>query len=377
MRNRWLTTLLMLLVACQPNRARDPEIVIGEYSSLTGSEATFGQSTHNGITLAFEEINAGGGVGGRKLRVIAEDDQSKADEAANAVSKLIASDNVKAIIGEVASSNTLAAAPICQSAHIPMITPSSTNPEVTRKGDYMFRMCFLDSYQGPVLARFVANDLHLRRVAVLTDVRSDYSRGLAEEFERVFKPLGGTIVAAQSYSKGDSDFKPQLTSIGAASPEIIFVPGYYNDVAPIAIQARELGIGVPLIGGDGWESPKLLEIGGKALEGCMYSNHYHSDDPAPIVRNFVQRYSHRFGARPDSIAALAYDAARVLADAIRRAGPKLDEKSLRDALAATRDFPGVTGTITFGTDRNPIGKKVVIEQIRNGQLKLTKTIYPQ
>src|SRR6266550_2899396 len=368
MRNRSLTTLLLLAAACQPDRRSNSDIVVGEYSSLTGSEATFGQSTHNGITLAFEEINAAGGVRARKLRVIAEDDQSKADEAANAVSKLIASDNVLAIIGEVASSNTLAAAPICQSARIPMITPSSTNPDVTRKGDYMFRMCFLDSYQGPVLARFVANDLHLRRVAVLTDVRSDYSRGIAEEFERVCTPLGGKIVAAQSYSKGDSDFKPQLTSIAAAAPEIIFVPGYYNDVAPIAIQARELGIRVPLIGGDGWESPKLLEIGGKSLEGCMYSNHYHSDDPLPVVRDFVQLYTHRFGAKPDAIAALAYDAARVLADAIRRAGPKLDEKSLRDALAATRDFPGVTGTITFGADRNPIGKKVVIQQIRNGQV---------
>ncbi|HMC22829.1 MAG TPA: ABC transporter substrate-binding protein, partial [Thermoanaerobaculia bacterium] len=348
----------------------------GEYSSLTGPEATFGQSTHDGVTLAFDEINAAGGIQGRKVRLVTEDDQSKAEEAASAVTKLISSNAVAAVIGEVASSNSLAAAPICESAKVPMITPSSTNPDVTRKGSYIFRMCFLDSYQGPVLARYVANDLHLKRAGLLTDVRSDYSRGLGEEFERVFTAQGGQIVVRQSYSKGDSDFKPQLTTIAAVSPQIIFVPGYYNDVAPIVVQGRDLGIRVPFIGGDGWESPKLMEIGGKALEGCMYSNHYHSDDPAPLIHDFVQKYKQRFGAKPDSIAALAYDSARVLADAMRRAGPNFDSKSLRDALAATSNFAGVTGTITFGPDRNPIGKKVVIEEIKNGQLTLKSTIYP-
>ena len=375
---RW-ATLLVLLAACQPSgsvKSTTPEIVVGEYSSLTGPEATFGQSTHDGVTLAFDEINAAGGVLGRKLRLVTEDDQSKAEEAASAVTKLISSNAVTAVIGEVASSNSLAAAPICESAKIPMITPSSTNPDVTKKGQYIFRMCFLDSYQGPVLARYVANDLHLKRAGLLTDVRSDYSRGLGDEFERVFIAQGGQIVARQSYAKGDNDFKPQLTTIAAASPQIIFVPGYYNDVAPIVVQGRDLGIRVPFLGGDGWESPKLLEIGGKALEGCMYSNHYHSDDPAPLIHDFVQKYKERFGAKPDSIAALAYDSARVLADAMRRAGPNFDSKSLRDALAATRNFAGVTGTITFGPDRNPIGKKVVIEEIRNGQLALKQTIYP-
>ncbi|MDQ6799592.1 MAG: ABC transporter substrate-binding protein [Acidobacteriota bacterium] len=375
---RW-TILLVLCAGCQPNSpsSTSSEIVVGEYSSLTGTEATFGQSTHNGVTMAFEEINAAGGIAGRKVRVIAEDDQSKAEEAANAVTKLISSNNVAAIIGEVASSNSLAAAPICQSSRIPMISPSSTNPDVTRKGDYIFRMCFLDNYQGPVLARFTINDLHLTRAAVLIDMRSDYSRGLAEAFEQVYMSLGGKIVARQSFSKGDSDFRPQLTAIQAASPQIVFVPGYYNDVAPIAIQARDIGIRVPLLGGDGWESPKLLEIGGRSLEGCMYSNHYHSDDPAPSVRDFVHKYQQRFGVRPDSIAALAYDSARVLAAGIRQAGPNFTSQSLRDSLAATRNFPGVTGTITFDPNRNPIGKKVAIEEIKNGQLTLKATIYPQ
>jgi branched-chain amino acid transport system substrate-binding protein len=366
---------LLALTTCAPSK-ESAEIVVGEYGSLTGSEATFGQSTHNGIALAVEEINAAGGVGGRKIRVITEDDQSKAEEAANAVTKLISSNDVSAIIGEVASSNSLAAAPICQQNKVPMITPSSTYPDVTKKGDYIFRLCFIDTYQGPVLARFLIHDLGVKRVALFTDIRSDYSTGLGAAFERVFTSLGGTIVGRQSYSKGDSDYRSQLTAFKAANPEVILIPGYYNDVAPIAVQARDLGITVPLVGGDGWESPKLLEIGGKALEGCMYSNHYHADDPAPAVRGFVTKYQARFGVRPDSLAALGYDTTRVLADAMRRAGPHFTRASLRDAIAATTKFPVVTGVITFDANRNPIGKRVVIDEIRNGKLELKKTIEP-
>jgi len=366
-----------VIAACgTPERPRNAEILVGEYGSLTGSEATFGQSNHNGIMLAVDEINAAGGVGGKKIKVLTEDDQSKAEEAANAVSKLISSSDVSAIIGEIASSNTLAAAPICQQNRVPMITPGSTNPSVTRKGDYIFRLCFVDGYQGPVLARYVAEELHLRRAALFTDVRSDYSTGLGASFSQVFTSLGGTIVARQSYAKGDNDFHSQLTAIKNAKPDIIFVPGYYNDAAPIAIQARDLGITVPLIGGDGWESPKLIEIGGKSLEGCMYANHYHADDPTPVVREFVTKYEKRYGARPDAVAALAYDAMRVLADAMRRAGPGFDRPKLRDAIAATKDFPVVTGTITFDADRNPVGKRVVIDEIRDGKLLLRTSINP-
>jgi branched-chain amino acid transport system substrate-binding protein len=181
----------------------------------------------------------------------------------------------------------------------------------------------------------------------------------------------------QSYAKGDADFRSQLTAIKGIQPQLIFVPGYYNDVGAIAIQARDLGITVPLVGGDGWESPRLLEIGGRSLEGCLYANHYHADDPAPAVREFVQKYERRFGARPDSLAALGYDSMRVLADAMRRAGPKLDRAAIRDALAATKDFAVVTGTITYDPNRNPIGKRVVIEEIRDGKLLLRKTIEPE
>ncbi|HUP60576.1 MAG TPA: ABC transporter substrate-binding protein [Thermoanaerobaculia bacterium] len=351
------------------------EILVGEYGSLTGGQATFGQSTHNAIMLAVDEINGAGGVNGRKIRVLTEDDQSKSDEAANAVTKLISQNNVVAVLGEVASSASLAAAPICQNAKVPMITPSSTNPAVTKKGDYIFRMCFLDDYQGQAMARYIGQTLGLKTAAVLIDNKSDYSTGLAKFFSDAFVAGGGKIVATQSYAQGDSDFRSQLTAIRGANPQIIFVPGYYNEIGQIAIQARDLGMKMPLAGGDGWESPKLIEIGGKALEGCFYSNHYFPGDSAPVVRDFVQKYKDRYGVTPDALAALAYDAARVLADAIKRAG-KTDGPALRDAIAATKGFPGVTGTINLGPDRNPQGKDLVIVEVKNGELTLKASVGP-
>ena len=375
-----LAIALLLCLSCAPpkeaKRASTGEIVIGEFGSMTGAEATFGQSTHNGIMLAVDELNAAGGIGGRKIRVVTEDDQSKAEEAANAVTKLISSDDVTAILGEVASSSSLAAAPICQQNKVPMISPSSTNPGVTKVGDYIFRMCFIDTYQGPALARFVANDLKAKRVAIFTDVRSDYSTGLGKAFEEVFVSLGGAIVARQSYGKGDSDFRSQLTAFKAAKPEVILVPGYYNDIGQIAIQARDLGMQMPLAGGDGWESPKLIEIGGKALEGCFDSNHYFPGDPDPSVRDFVEKYKQRYSATPDALAALAYDAARVLAESITRAGGKTDGPALRDAIAQTKGFKGVTGTINLGPDRNPEGKTLVIVEVKNGALALKAKVEP-
>jgi branched-chain amino acid transport system substrate-binding protein len=314
-------------------------------------------------------------VNGRQVKVITEDDQSKADEAANAVTKLISQNNVVAVLGEVASSSSLAAAPICQSNQVPMITPSSTNERVTQVGDYIFRMCFIDPYQGEAMANFVSKQLGMKRAAVLIDVKSDYSTGLAANFERVFVANGGGIVGKQSYAQGDSDFRSQLTTLKSVNPEVIFVPGYYNDIGQIAIQARDLGMQMPLAGGDGWESPKLIEIGGKALEGCFYSNHYHVDDPSPAVRGFVQKYQERYGAKPDALAALGYDAARVLADAIGRAGTT-DGPKLREAIAATQNFSGVTGNITLGPDRNPIGKKLVILEIKNGATVLKGVVDP-
>jgi branched-chain amino acid transport system substrate-binding protein len=383
-KNLLILTILVLSLAflgCPPKTetttatATDAqgEILVGEYGSMSGNQATFGQSTHNGIMIAIEEINAAGGVNGRKIRILTEDDQSKQEEAASAVQKLISRDNVVAVLGEVASSASIAAAPICQNAKVPMISPSSTNPEVTKKGDYIFRMCFLDDYQGSQLAVFAAERLKVKRVAVLIDVKSDYSTGLAKFFEDKFKQLGGTIVARANYAGGDSDFKSQLTSVKAANPEVLFVPGYYTEIGQIAIQARDLGLTAPLLGGDGWESPKLLEIGGKALEGCFFSTHYSPGETSPIVRGFVEKYKERHQQTPDALAALGYDAAKLLADAMKRAG-STDGTKVRDALAATKGFEVVTGTINMGPGRDPVGKKIVIVEIKNGQLVFREII---
>ncbi|HEV7429451.1 MAG TPA: ABC transporter substrate-binding protein [Thermoanaerobaculia bacterium] len=355
------------------------DILVGEYGSMTGGQATFGQSTHNGIMMAADEVNAAGGINGRKVKILSEDDQSKPEEAPNAVQKLISQNNVLAIIGEVASSASIAAAPICQLNKVPMITPSSTNDEVTRKGDYIFRICFTDSYQGEYQAVFADQWCSMngkpKSMAMLTDVKSDYSQGLKKVVTAKFTALGGKVVGTQGYAQGDSDFHSQLTALKATNPSIIYVPGYYTDIGQIAIQARDLGITVPLLGGDGWESPRLIEIGGKSLEGCIYSNHYFYGDPSPVVSTFVQKYKQRYGQTPDSLAALGYDAMKTLADAMKRAA-KLDGPSLRDAIAKTRGLVGVTGTINIGPDRNAMGKSLVIEEIKNGQLTLKATIDP-
>ncbi|MEO8033985.1 MAG: ABC transporter substrate-binding protein [Acidobacteriota bacterium] len=393
MKTKWLAittaALSIALLGCPPKGEQGSaggnastgtgEILIGEYGSLSGPQATFGTSTHEGITLAMEEINAAGGVNGRKIALKTEDDQSKQEEAANAVTKLISQNNVVAVLGEVASSSSLAAAPICQSNKVPMITPSSTNDEVTKKGDYIFRMCFVDSYQGENQAKFAASwtgkNKKPKTAAILTDVKSDYSQGLGKVFKDVFTKSGGKIVAENSYSNGDSDFRSQLTAVKSANPSLIFVPGYYTDIGQIASQSRDLGITQPLLGGDGWESPKLIEIGGKALEGSFYTNHYFVGDPAPTVRDFVTKYEKRWSHKPDALAALGYDAMKVLGDALKRA-KKIDGPSIRDAIATTKNFDGVTGRITLGPDRNPIGKKLVVEEIKGGQLTLLDTIDP-
>lgn len=368
------SVLSLVLFGCAPQETgtgtaaggAGNEIPVGEYGSLTGSTATFGQSTHNGIVLALDEVNAAGGVNGRQIKLFTEDDQSKPEEAASVVQKLISQNQVVAVLGEVASSRSLAAAPICQANRIPMLTPSSTNPQVTQIGDYIFRACFLDPYQGESLARFAIDELKVRRAAILTDVKNDYSVGLAKFFKEAFVKMGGQVVGEQSYSEGDSDFKGQLTALRASNPDVLFVPGYYTEVGQIAIQSRDLGMTAPMLGGDGWESPKLLEIGGKALNGSFYSNHYSPDDPDPVVRTFVDKYRERFGANPDSLAALGYDSMKILAEAMTRA-KEIDSTQIRDELAKTSNYKGVTGTITMGADRNPI-KSIVILEIRDGQI---------
>lgn len=349
-------------------------IKVGEFASLTGKEATFGTSSHEGTLLAIEEINAKGGVLGKKIELLTEDNQSKAGEPANIVNKLISRDGVVAILGEVASSRSLEAAPIAQAAGIPMISPASTNPKVTEVGDYIFRICFIDPFQGTVMANFATKTLKAGKVAILTDAKSDYSKGLAKYFKEQFAKNGGTLASELDYNGGDKDFKAQLTTIKGAGADAVFVPGYYNDVALIAIQAKELGLGVPLFGGDGWESENLLQVGKDAVEGNYFSTHCSPEDASPKMTAFVAAYKAKYNKPPDAMAALGYDSAYVLADAIQRAGTTEGAK-LRDAIAATKDFEGVTGKFSLDAKRDAV-KSAAILQIKDGKFRFLETIAP-
>jgi len=349
-------------------------IPIGLYGALTGPQATFALSGRDGARLAIAEINRAGGVLGERLDLHVEDDRNEPAEAASAVSKLITRDHVVALIGENASSRSLAAAPIAQSYRVPMVSPSSTNVDVTKKGDYIFRVCFTDAAQGRALAAFARKNLRAETAAMLVDARSDYSVGLAEAFRHDFTAAGGRIAAELKYSEGDSDFSAQLTAIEPLRPDVLFLPGYYTDVGLIARQARALGVSATLLGADGWDSPKLVEIGGAAMEGAYLSNHYSVDEPSPAVAAFVASYRRAYGSEPDSIAALSYDAARLIADAIQRAG-STEGKRVRDALAETAGFRGVTGTITFDPERNPV-KPAVILRIEKGRFRYAASVAP-
>ena len=352
-------------------------IKVGVYGDTSGATSSFGQSTKNGIQLAFEEINAAGGVNGKKLEMVFEDDQGTPEKAKTVISKLISQDKVAAVLGEVASSNSLAAAPVAQEAKIPMITPSSTNPKVTEVGDYISRVCFIDPFQGSVMAKFAANTLKAKTAAILGDNSSDYSKGLTKFFEEEFTKLGGKVITKQTYAQKDQDFKGQLTQMRDQKPDVIYIPGYYGEVGIIARQARELGMTMPLLGGDGWDSPELWKLGGASLKNAYISNHYSADNPAPEIQNFVKSYKAKFGVDPDSLAALAYDSAKVLANAIKVAGGT-DSTKLKDAINATKEFPGVTGKITLDGSRNAVKPAVVLELDAAGaKFAFKETIYPE
>ena len=369
------------LAGCKNDSGSSNEILIGHVASLNGDTATFGTSADEGIKLAVEEINAAGGVLGKKIVIKTEDDRSLPDEAKTAANKLITRDKVVALLGEIASSRSLAMAPEAQAAGVPMLSPGSTNPKVTEVGDYVFRACFIDPFQGTAMANFGMRDLKLKKFAILYPVNSDYGVGLRDFFKEAAAKGGGEIVAELGYTeKSDVDFRSQLTKIKGASPEAIFISGYYTEAALIAQQARELGIHVPLLGGDGWDSPKLVEVGKSAIEGCYFSNHYSPDEDRPGVKAFVEAYKKKFknpdGSPkvPDAMAILAYDSAKLMADAIKRAGGT-DGAKIRDALAATKDFPGASGMITIDENRNA-KKPIVILKIENGQFKYVSTVQP-
>jgi branched-chain amino acid transport system substrate-binding protein len=378
----WLILLWLLAAfvtpSCAPKKNAEDRatIQIGLFGDLTGPTFNFGLSAKNGVLMAADEINQAGGINGHMIDIVIEDDNGSPEEAAQVTGKLIDRYKVIAIIGAGASGNSLAAAPRAQSAHLPLIAPSSTNPAVTQVGDYIFRACFIDAFQGEVMAKFAANTLKAKKAAIMLDFNSPYSRGLTEFFEFSFAKLGGEIVVQQSYQQGDADYRGQLSLIKAANPDVIYIPGYYGDVAIIARQARQLGLTMPLLGADGWDAPELWELGGDALNGSYISNHYSADDPSETIQQFVHGYRQRYGnLTPDAHAALAYDALRFLVEAIQRAGTTEGPK-LREALAETKNFAGVTGIISMDGNRNAV-KPAVILKLEDARYIYQETIQPE
>jgi branched-chain amino acid transport system substrate-binding protein len=374
---RFLTTLFLStlgmtdLVTIQGARA---DLKIGAVTCLTGALSTFGVSSVKGLHLAVDQMNASGGVLSGPIDLVVEDNGSKAGESATIVRKFISQDKVAAILGDLTSSATMESAPLAQAAKIPMLTPSATNVAITKIGDYIFRSCFIDPFTGRIMAKFALNALHAKRAFVMTDVKQDYSVGLTDAIRQYFADNGKGTLSGVSYSSGDTNFRTQLTEVRMERPDVVFLPGYYTEAALILRQARELGITCPFVGGEGWDSPALVQIAGKSADGNFYANHFSAADPDPKVQKFVQEYRTKYGSVPDALAALWYDAARLLAQAVQRAG-STDSTKIRDALATTRDFDGVTGRISIDQYRNA-AKPGVILKIENGTPEMVERINP-
>jgi branched-chain amino acid transport system substrate-binding protein len=374
-----LSISLLFLTACnrqqQTSEGDRSTIKIGYYGDLSGPTFNFGESAKNGVIMAADEVNRLGGINGRKIDVVIEDDQGSPERAARLASKLINQDKVIAIIAGGISGNSLAAAPRAQALKIPFISTSSTDPAVTRTGDYIFRVCYIDPFQGEVMAKFASGELKAKKAAVMVDFNNPYSRGLSEFFELSFTKLGGQIVSKQSYAQGDPDYKGQLSTIRGAEPDVIYIPGYYGDVAIIAKQARQLGLAQPLLGGDGWDAPELWQLGGDALNNSFITSHYSVGDPSPSIQKFVHDYKQLYGnLEPDSHAALAYDAMNVVAEAIQRGGTT-EPVRLREALAQTKNFVGVTGMISMNAERDAV-KPAVVLKLLDGRQIYQETIQP-
>lgn len=360
----------LVLGGCQKQAK---EVKIGIIAPISGEAATFGESTANGAKLYFDQVNAAGGVEGMKIVYFVEDDKGDPTEGANAYSKLIDQNKVSAIVGTVMSKVSLAGAPIAQNKGVPMISPTSTNPAVTLVGNYIFRACFIDPFQGFVAAKFAYNDLGKKSAAVIYDSGNDYTKGLAEVFRDEFSKMGGKITAFESYTAGTSDFNAQLVKIKATNPEVLFIPNYYNDAGLIAKQAREMGIKAIFLGGDGWDSPDLFKIAGKAIEGGFFVNHFSKDSQLPAAKKFVADYKAKYNKDPDALAALAYEAAMIVVDAIKRA-KSADPKAIRDAMEKT-NLETLTGVVKFDQNRNPV-KGAVILECKDGQAVYKASVNP-
>jgi branched-chain amino acid transport system substrate-binding protein len=374
-----LVTLLALsltVFSCtkKTDQAASNEILIGSYSSNTGATATFGVFQLHGTQMAIDEINANGGINGKKIKHINYDNKSDNDETLAVVNRLISQDNVVAILGEATSGRSKIGGQVAQQNKVPMLTSSATNPDVTKIGNYIFRACFIDPFQGTVMAKFMTENLKLKKAAVLRDIKNDYSVGLADIFTQKLKDAGGEVVTDVSYQEGDIDFKSQLTAIKSKNPEAIFVPGYYNEVALIAKQARELGMKQPLLGGDGWSSPKLHEIAGSAIDGNYFSNHYTTESSDPKTQAFIKAYKEKYHEDADVMAALAYDAVYLLADAIKNT-KEITRDNIRDELAKIKDFQGVTGKMSMNENRDAV-KSAVVVQVQGTDYKYITSVNP-
>lgn len=356
-------------------------IKVGLNFGLSGAAATYGQGSVEGIELAFEEINKNGGVLGKQIELAKYDNKSEDTESANVSTKLATRDKVVAILGSDTSGSTKAAIPAAMQNKIPIISPSATSDDVTvdshgKVKDYVFKTCFNDSFQGIMMAEFAYTDLGYKKAAILADTTSDYAQGLSKAFNETFTGLGGVVISEEAYQAKDTDFKAVLTNIKGKNPEVLFVPGYYEEVGLIIRQARELGINIPILGGDGYESPKLLEIAGKdSLNNVYYSSHYSPMDDSENVVKFKEAFKAKYDKDPDAFNALGYDLAYFLADALERTGEVNPEK-LREALASTKNFTGVTGSISIDGSHNPV-KSVTIIEVKEGQPTFLKKLDPQ
>jgi branched-chain amino acid transport system substrate-binding protein len=382
-----IVILVVLILAvtvtagCSPSKttASDKVLTIGGIFPLTGSSAVYGVNSKNAMTMAVNEFNAAGGAtvdGARTtVRAVAEDDTGSPEVGASAAQKLINQDKAIGLIGAVMSKVSLAFAPIAQAAGVPQIATISTATGVTLVGDYIFRVCFIDPFQGRVMADFVWNNLKLKTAAVLFDNGNDYNKGLADVFKTRFEQLGGRVIAWEAFTDADKtvDYRPQLTNIKAANPEFLYLPNYFASVVTTLKQAHDLGMTIPAGGGDGWGSPELIRLGGADVEGCYFSDHVSLDDPRPEVQNFASSYKKLYGDPPDATAILTYDATNLFLQALRTAGTASGAK-LRDTIR-TITFKGVSGTTTFDADRNPI-KSAVIIQVKDGAFKYVTTIQP-
>ena len=357
------------------------KIKIGLLNEMTGGNATFGTSSANGAKMAFKEINAKGGVLGKQIEAVIADNKSEPSESANAMTKLATQDGVVAVTGVFASSNAIAASSVAEATKTPFLAVGATNPKVTvdeksqKVKEYTFRVCFIDPFQGTVGANFVLNTLKLKKAAIMVDNSSDYSKGLAAFFKEAFVKGGGSILLEEAYLQKDQDFKAVLTKLKALNAEVIYVPGYYEEVGKIVKQARELGITAPIIGGDGWDSPKLVEIGtAAALNNTYFTNHYSVDDNSPASKAFVDAYKKEYGQNPDALAVLGYDAAKLLIDAIGRAN-STDKTKILAAIAATKDYPAITGATTLNATHDAVKSAVIIE-MKDGKQVFNATVKP-